>query len=144
MKYIFLKLEYNISLIICIHYLHLEAFEFCNISTIACRKVLTCNTFVCSLRDHTSWTDLWSSADVSSLPHLWALSFSCIICLFLALFDNFCQGSFFIWSLNMVFIKIRVHWGCMCDLACRPTLFYSLVFPSHLFELVTSVLHESL
>ena len=40
MKCIFLKLKYDIVFIRYIHYLHLEAFEFYNMPTIACSNVL--------------------------------------------------------------------------------------------------------
>ena len=57
MKCIFLKLKDNESLITYVHYLHLEAFELNNMSTTACNKVLTCDSFVSSLKDLTSLTD---------------------------------------------------------------------------------------
>ena len=56
MKCIFLKLKYNVSLISYIHYLHLEALEFYNMSTITCSKVLTCDSFVCELKELTLLT----------------------------------------------------------------------------------------
>ena len=39
------------------HYLHLEAFEFYNIPTIACSVVLTCDAFVFLLNELTLLTD---------------------------------------------------------------------------------------
>ena len=68
-------LKYHIPLISYIYYLHLEAFEFYNLPTIACSKVLTCDYSVCSLKEPTSLTDFWSSAEVSSLPYMSALFF---------------------------------------------------------------------
>ena len=53
MKCIFLKLKYNF-LIGYTHYLHPEAFEFYKMPTIACSKVLTCDSSVCSLKELTS------------------------------------------------------------------------------------------
>ena len=48
----------SIALISYIHYLHFEASELYYIPTIACSKVLTCDSFVCSLTKLTSLTDL--------------------------------------------------------------------------------------
>ena len=55
MKCIFLKLKYRISLISYIHYLHLE---FYYMHTIACNKVVACDSFVCSLKELTSLKDV--------------------------------------------------------------------------------------
>ena len=57
MKCIFPKLKYNMSLNSYIHYLHLKAFESYNMPIIACSKVLTCEFFVCSLKELSSLTD---------------------------------------------------------------------------------------
>ena len=117
MECIFLQLKYNITLISYIHYLHLESFEFYNRPMIACSKVLTCDSCVCSLKELTSLTDFSSSAEVLPLPNLSALSFSCILfwkfhqgyiifiwrgfSLFLVHFDNFVKGSLSEFSLSL-------------------------------------------
>ena len=94
------------SLISYIYYLHLDAFEFYNMPTIACNKVLTSDSFVCSLKEVTSLTHIHSSAEVSSLPNWVSSVFSGILfanisssseeVLFSVPFDNFCQMFFFI------------------------------------------------
>ena len=134
MKWIFLKLKYNVLLFSYIHYIHFEAFEF-YMPTIACSKVLTCDS---SLKELTLLTEFSSCTEISSLPNLSAL-FSFILfansikgipllpgevsLCFQYFFDNICQGFFFMWALNITFITTRVYWGCICDLMCSSTLF---------------------
>ena len=143
MKCIFLKLKYNISLISYIHYLHLDTFKSYNMPTIACNKVLTCDCFVCSLKELISITGFWSSAEVLSLCNLSVVFFlysvpvpSRVYHLHLkrflfvfGTFGQFCQWFFFIRTLNITFLRTRLYWGCICDLMCRPTLFIHWYFP---------------
>ena len=133
-----IEIKCNVSLISYIHYLHLEAFEIYNMPTIACHKVLTCDCFVCSLKELISLTDFLSSTEVSSLTNLSVLSFPCILFVssiigissssegvslcFQYFLTNCFQVCVFIWTLNITFIRTRVYWDCICDLTCRPIL----------------------